>query len=47
MASPLPLTGCFADEYSWFGDHMLMPPGKFFTMFHFLVRLPPIPSRTI
>jgi len=20
----------------WFGDHMLMPPGKFFTMFHFL-----------
>lgn len=21
----------------WFGDHMLMPPGKFFTMFHFLV----------
>lgn len=19
----------------WFGDHMLMPPGKFFTMFHF------------
>lgn len=23
----------------WFGDHMLMPPGKFFTMFHFLVRL--------
>jgi len=21
---------------SWFGDHMLMPPGKFFTMFHFL-----------
>lgn len=23
--------------YSWFGDHMLMPPGKFFTMFHFLV----------
>jgi alcohol oxidase len=23
----------------WFGDHMLMPPGKFFTMFHFLVSL--------
>jgi len=20
----------------WFGDHMLMPPGNFFTMFHFL-----------
>jgi alcohol oxidase len=20
----------------WFGDHMLLPPGKFFTMFHFL-----------
>ncbi|KAL1609595.1 Alternative oxidase, mitochondrial precursor [Nothophoma quercina] len=20
----------------WFGDHMVMPPGKFFTMFHFL-----------
>ncbi|KAL1988154.1 hypothetical protein VTN96DRAFT_684 [Rasamsonia emersonii] len=20
----------------WFGDHMLVPPGKFFTMFHFL-----------
>jgi len=20
----------------WFGDHMMMPPGKFFTMFHFL-----------
>ncbi|OKO97287.1 Alcohol oxidase 1 [Penicillium subrubescens] len=20
----------------WFGDHMLMPPGEFFTMFHFL-----------
>lgn len=20
----------------WFGDHMLMPPGRFFTMFHFL-----------
>lgn len=20
----------------WFGDHMLMPAGKFFTMFHFL-----------
>lgn len=20
----------------WFGDHMHMPPGKFFTMFHFL-----------
>lgn len=20
----------------WFGDHMLMPPGKFFSMFHFL-----------
>ncbi|KAI2721043.1 CAZyme family AA3 [Penicillium roqueforti] len=20
----------------WFGDHLLMPPGKFFTMFHFL-----------
>ena len=20
----------------WFGDHMLMPHGKFFTMFHFL-----------
>lgn len=20
----------------WYGDHMLMPPGKFFTMFHFL-----------
>lgn len=27
-------------ESSWFGDHMLMPPGKFFTMFHFLVRTP-------
>lgn len=20
----------------WFGDHMLVPPGNFFTMFHFL-----------
>lgn len=27
--------------YSWFGDHMLMPPGKFFTMFHFLVSIFP------
>ncbi|OSS49353.1 hypothetical protein B5807_05699 [Epicoccum nigrum] len=25
----------------WFGDHMVMPPGKFFTMFHFLEVWPP------
>ena len=23
-------------QSSFFGDHMLMPPGKFFSMFHFL-----------
>lgn len=36
-----PLTCNSVMHYSviagWFGDHMLMPPGKFFTMFHFLV----------
>ena len=32
----------------WFGDHMVMPPGKFFTMFHFLeVLYFPLPPLTI
>jgi alcohol oxidase len=30
------ILNCAAVIAGWFGDHMLMPPGKFFTMFHFL-----------